>query len=296
MVFQLSIRRSLLTLDDLSLALKGADLRPTENPLQFQLFHDDKQAWLSIELLANKLVFSLSHSNPLFGKLLVQTVRSAYGLADSLRGQLFLESSPFSPDADVPINQGNLESYTEVDSRELNAIERQWEETLNRINTNNEAPLEFYLGREDAAPEYFCLILQSKSIPTFSSFTDNLGFSVQEKNASQCAVFDKNSQRPLCKLARNEDGGLRIQPFYWKTNFAQAASETMQTAELLQVMLDPLAPLTFFQFPLDDNLRAALLEATSGLGMDFNAWAENYFGENKWKSRRLSAPKAASSW
>ena len=295
MVLQLEVRRSAtahstkpsLGLDekDLALVLQSADFRKTDSPLKYLLLRDKGEAWLVVELVQkspdeNSLVFSLSQTNPYFDQVLSDTFQATQKLANLLGAGLYEWRSG------QVIGPEFFGAIEDPDNTSLRSLIFQWEQTLNYINAENKAPAEFFVNNEEFPHEYFCLQLHLNHPLKFEDLIDKVGFSIRAKNDSQCAIYDKNTQRPLCKLFLHSSGVLQIQPFYWKVGFAQAASETIQTAQLLQVLIDPLAQLSFFQFPLTPALLNDIEATRSSFGLDFNKWAQSYFG-SQWGSRQI---------
>lgn len=268
MVLEFQIARSAdnkITKEEFSFVVEKSDAKPIAGMNCFYSMYSEQIAWLVLSFedkVANPYIrLALSLANPKLGLLLEDTLKTAQKVAEHLNAKLFECASQQEIRAD------NVADLADSSSNFYLDIIARWDTCLIEMNARNAAPMELPAQGVDYVDDYFCFYVHPSVANSLLDLEKQLGFSMKHKDSNTAAVFDSGTMRPMSKLCVEPDGRLRIQPFYWKDNFSNAAGETLQIAEL--VAAASLTELYFFQSPVTDQFRVRLMNAAAGLGFAF---------------------------
>lgn len=224
--------------------------------------------WQPATADGGEIVLSLSYSHPRFLRNWADAFDMALRLAKALRARVFEEVGGRE------VTQGNVDRVLDPQGHYVQTQRDLYLQVRERLGQRAEAPLECPVGALDIVPEYFLFSLHPRNgagLPPLAELLALLGprlqVMVQQDNGA--GVGRPGEEQPSVQIGYSPDA-LKLRPFWGSRTFAEVAPTALAVADALAGA----GEMRFLDRPLTPELRVALGQRSTGLGVEVFEWLQ----------------------
>jgi hypothetical protein len=247
--------------------LKSANVYQKHSDDLYWIKHELDVPWCSAELVPTDdnggfIQLSISLGNNYFMRVWKDIFQFALNMAEPL-GARVVEGH-----YKEEITKKNINSAIDHDDEYYQQHFSNWRQTLDALSSKSQAPLEYPIGYEDSANEFYMFQIYPDKILPFQQIVREMNLNIDSVSTGAGGSFIKDKDgNPITRFFVNADGSFVLTPAYTFRDFSYIA---LGTCEIVEQFHKHLGGHVFFnQAPFTEDLKSFVLENSKGLGIEF---------------------------
>ncbi len=258
-----------ISLDDLAKTMEGAPCTRRDDSTWW-VRYPDGDPWFVTRWDQGNVVLSASYSNHRFLRNFADMFDQGLRIAGALGARLFEEVRR------TEVTSSNIDALLDPDGDYVALQAQTFKSTLQMLDAEVRAPLEYPLGPIDVVSELLVFHVQpERTIGSANvvELVDAMESCVREPGRDDALyVVGKTDQKRLAKILHRPDGRWQVWPAHGHAAFSRIAPAVVLTAEAIHAQTG--GALAFRGSAYEDATRKTVHELMSGLSVDFHLWTQ----------------------
>jgi hypothetical protein len=259
-----------ITVDELHALMRDAPATRHGEAL-YRVRHPQGDPWFTAEWAEGHIVLSTSYTHHRFLRNLGDMFDQALALAAALDARLFEEATCRE------VTRWNVDDLLAVNGSYLSLQAKTWRHTMEMLDNDVRAPLEYPIGPVDGVAEFLICHVEPQRQVSLEAIRDAIeqhvaGTKAETPIPNALQVLSAEG-RALAKVLLRPDGQWQVWPSHGEAAFSAVAPAVIGAAECIRTLSE--GKTHFCGRELDAPLLAEVQSRAEGLSVDFYTWTQS---------------------